>query len=269
MVSDWKRSIVRSCRGKGIYLFEGKVFDDDIARFKLEVLLVNPVPQVSKPVLTIIYKDNIDDELFTVGVGVNKPSSTIIENIKPSRFTLRLVNPNKSPLTVSLQLPILPPVESNYLVQQTQAGSASHYHHQLATHNHHMSIGYPAQPTNTSSQSNAVDNVSTITPPSTAAGTATVAGTSFQLLAANTNRARGSRIDNATNRDFYISFNSSTVPTPSPQFNLLPRSTTIAGTVEVGYLDIPDGYLGAIVAVANFSGSPISGNIYCHEMIYQ
>jgi hypothetical protein len=108
MITDWQRSIVRSCKGRGSYFFERKVFPSDILRLKIEILLVNSSLDntVITPTVTITYNENIDDEIFRVRVGINKPLGTIIENIKPHPFTVRLDNPNRSPITALLQLPI-------------------------------------------------------------------------------------------------------------------------------------------------------------------
>jgi hypothetical protein len=131
-------------------------------------------------------------------------------------------------------------------------------HHHV--HNN-ISIGYPEQ--GSSGQQNAVDLITTVVPPSTATSTA------FVMLAANTIRAAGSRIDNATNRDFYVSFNTTQVPTPGQPFNLLPKSATVGGTIQPGFLDVPQGYLGAILGIAASGSAPITGNIYVHEMVAQ
>jgi hypothetical protein len=108
MIGDWKRSIVRSCKGRGSYFFEKRVFPDDILRLKIEILLANPSIDntVTAPTLTIAYNENVDDEIFQVRAGISKPLGTIIENIKPYSFTVRLDNPNRSPITALLQLPI-------------------------------------------------------------------------------------------------------------------------------------------------------------------
>ncbi len=83
------------------------MFDSDVLRLKIEIFLANKAiqTQILSPTLTVVYNENIDDDVFALNIGDTKPSLTLIENIKPYPFSVRLDNPNKSPITALLQLP--------------------------------------------------------------------------------------------------------------------------------------------------------------------
>jgi hypothetical protein len=105
--SNWKPSFTRSIKGRSDYNFLNQIFESDVDKLRIEVSIVNGFSQtqILPATLTVIYSENIDDEIFTISVGDKKPLTTLIDNLKPYAFKLLLNNPNKSPLLVLLQQP--------------------------------------------------------------------------------------------------------------------------------------------------------------------
>jgi hypothetical protein len=105
--SNWKPSFVRSIKGRSNYSFLNEIFESDVDKLKVEASIINSFSQtqILPATLTVIYEENIEDEIFAISVGDRKSLATLIDNLKPYSFKLRLDNPNKSPLLVLLQKP--------------------------------------------------------------------------------------------------------------------------------------------------------------------
>jgi hypothetical protein len=106
---NWKSSITRSCRGNSIYKFEHQTFDSDIDKLKIEILIANASiqNQILPCTLTVVYDENIQDDVFRISAGYPRSIATLIENLKPYSFKLQLDNPNKSPLSITVCKPKL------------------------------------------------------------------------------------------------------------------------------------------------------------------
>jgi hypothetical protein len=105
--SNWKPSFIRSIKGRSDYNFLNQIFEFDVDKLKIEVSIINGFSQtqILPATLTVIYEENIEDEVFAIPVGDKKPLTTLIDNLKPYPFKLSLNNPNKSPILVLLQKP--------------------------------------------------------------------------------------------------------------------------------------------------------------------
>ena len=104
---NWQSSITRSVRGNSSYGFLNQVFADDVDKLKIETLIINKSRQVQilDSIITIVYQENIDDDIFSIPVGDTKPLIRVIENIKPFPFKLLFQNRNESPLRLTVQKP--------------------------------------------------------------------------------------------------------------------------------------------------------------------
>jgi hypothetical protein len=105
--SNWQPAIPRSIKGNSTYNFLNQVFEADIGKLKIESLIINKPLQVQiiPLTLTVVYEENIEDEIFSIPLGNVKPIAILIDNLKPYPFKLQLENPNRSQIRLTVQKP--------------------------------------------------------------------------------------------------------------------------------------------------------------------
>lgn len=109
--SNWQPAIVRSVRGNSSYGFVNQVFEADVDKLKVEIALatkpnqINNQFQVLPCTLTVSYLENIDDDVFSIPLGLTKPLATLVEGLKPYSFRLKLDNPNVTAVTGTVKKP--------------------------------------------------------------------------------------------------------------------------------------------------------------------
>lgn len=108
--SNWQPSITRSVRGNSSYKFQNQVFGSDVDKLKVEIALAGkPLNQIQilPCTLTVSYIENIDDEVFSIPLGLTKLLATLISNLKPYPFRITLENPNATAVIGTVKKPIV------------------------------------------------------------------------------------------------------------------------------------------------------------------
>lgn len=261
MISDsinWQPSITRSIRGNSSYGFLNQVFNADIDKLKIETSIINKSRQakILDSILTVIYQENIDDDIFSIPVGDAKPLIRVIENIKSFPFKLLFRNPNLSPLRLIVQKPNLVRnrFRNNGAINDAPPFNFLPSSSQITINN--MGVNYGAS--DPAIAANAVSTTQNLSYVPAAAGV-------VQVAPATPTRAHGGSITNNSNSDIYISFGA-TVPAANIGLPLLPK-------VKSGIpsnIDIPEDYKGQIQAfcVSPANGGAITGGLNVMDFTY-
>jgi hypothetical protein len=250
---NWKPSIARSI-GKS-HNFLNQLFESDSLR--VESIIINPSYQVQiNPLtLTVVYTENVEDDVFYIYPGDKNSLIQIIQNLKPFKFKLFLSNPNKSAISITVSLPKTTRIKST--------------NHQL---NYNMS-----------GQSNPSG-----TDPALAAGIAAIVASNQQIVAATsaTTAAVAASDENVLTYDtttsemslggavFNATNNQNRIQAPDPKCReLIIANNNVSGLLKLTTTVPADNT--AYAAVSQFMGNPIApgGNFIvsdptCRDEIY-